>query len=81
MTNILIIIIGLLVYNYYYFLLYTIFHSSPVEHENLRSKVVVMGKSAKFLKCAKNKISNKIYVVSMFQNHDMLVNVKSLSNK
>ena len=39
-------------------------HSSPVEHENVRSKVARMGNSTKifmiiFLKCAKNKISNK----------------------
>ena len=58
--------IGFLVYNYYYFLLYTRFHSSPVKHENFRSKVVLMGNSAKkrlisILKCAKNKISNKCY--------------------
>ena len=33
-TNMLIIIIGLLVFTYCYFLLYTRFHSSPVEHEN-----------------------------------------------
>ena len=65
MTSMLIIIIiGLLVYNYYYFLLYTRFHSSPVEHENLRSNVVLIGKITKFykihfLKCANNKISNK----------------------
>ena len=64
MTNMLIIIIGLLVNNYYYFLLYTRFHSSPVEHENLRSKVLLMGNSTKFfkinfLKCVKKKISNK----------------------
>ena len=64
MTNMLIIIIGLLVYNYYYFLLYTRFHSSPVEHENLRSKVVLMGNATEFLKIhffryAKNKISNR----------------------
>ena len=61
MTNKLIIIIGLLVYNYYIFLLYTRFHSTPVEHENLMLKVVLMGNSTKFfrmkfLKCAKNKI-------------------------
>ena len=50
MTNMLIIIIGLLVHNYYSFLFYTRFHSSPVEYENLRSKVVFMGNSSKFLK-------------------------------
>ena len=66
MTNMLIIIIGLLVYNYYYSLFYTRFHSSPVEHENLRSKVELMGNSTNFfkiifLKCAKNKISNKCF--------------------
>ena len=43
MTNELIIIIGLLVYNYYYFLLYAKFYSSIFEHKNLRSKVVLMG--------------------------------------
>ena len=64
MTNIAVIIISLLAYNYCYFLLYTRFHSCPVEHENLRSKVVLMGNSTKkfnikFLKCAKNKIWNK----------------------
>ena len=48
MTNILIIIIDLFVYNYYYPLLYTRFHSSSVEHKNLRSKVVLMGNSIKF---------------------------------
>ena len=48
MTNMLIISIGLLVYNYYYLLLYTTFHSSPVEHENLRSKVILMGNSTEF---------------------------------
>ena len=32
------------------FLLYTRSHSSPVEHENLRSKVKLKGKSTKFLK-------------------------------
>ena len=62
MTNMLIINIGLMVYDYYsyyyYYLFYTRFHSSPVEHENLRSKVVLMGKSTKFFKinslnCAK----------------------------
>ena len=42
MTNMLVIIIGLLVYNYS-FLFYTRFHSSSVEHGNLWSKVVVMG--------------------------------------
>ena len=64
MTNMLIIIICLLVCNYYYYLLYTRFHASPVEHENLRSKVELMGNSTKFfkincLKSAKIKISNK----------------------
>ena len=64
MTNMLIIIIGLFVYNYYYFLLYTRFHSSPVEHEKLRSKILFIGNSTKFfkihiLKCANNQISNK----------------------
>ena len=46
----LIIMIGLLVYKYYYFLLYTRFHSSPVEHENLRSEVVLMGNLTKYLR-------------------------------
>ena len=63
-TNMLIIIIGLLVYYCYYFLLYRRFHLSPVEHQNLRSKVGLMGNSTKFLKIpflkmCKNKISNK----------------------
>ena len=48
MTNMLIIIIGLLMYKYYYFLLYTRFHSSPVEHENLRAKFVLMDNSTNF---------------------------------
>ena len=79
-----IIIIGLLVYNYYYYLLYARFHSSPVEHENLRSKVVSIGNSTKmfklhFLKFAKNKY--RINVVSILQNHDLLVKEKSISNK
>ena len=83
MTNMLIIIIGLLVYNYYSFLLYTTFHSSPVEHENLKSKVVLMGTQLNFfkinfLKCAK-KI--RVNVVSIFQNHDLLVKENSISNK
>ena len=52
---------GLLVHNYDYFILYTRFHSSPVEHENSRSKVVLMGNSTKFfnvifLKYAKKNI-------------------------
>ena len=64
MTNILIIIISSLIYNNTNFLLYTRFHSTPVEHENLRSKVVLMGNSTKFfkincLKCANDKTSNK----------------------
>ena len=47
----LIIIIGLFLYNYYSFLLYTGFHSSPVEHKNLRSKVVLMvNRTKKFKK-------------------------------
>ena len=78
MTNMLIIIIGLFLYNDYYILFYTRFHSSPVEHENLRSKIVLMGNSTNFfmvrlLKSAKNKISNKC---SIFQNHDLLVKRK-----
>ena len=85
MTNILIIIISLLIYNNTNFLLYIRFHSTPVEHENLRSKVVLMGNSTKFLrinclKCA-NDIKHQINVVSIFQNHDLLVNEKSISNK
>ena len=48
MTNMLVIIIALLVYNYNNFLLYTRFHSSPVEYENLRSKVVLMGNLTNF---------------------------------
>ena len=76
MTNILVIIIGLLIYNFYYFLLYTRFNSSPVEHENLRSKVVLMGNLIKyfekhFLKCA--KIKYRINVVPVFKNHDLLI--------
>ena len=76
MTNFIIIIIGLLVYNYYYFLLYTRFHSSPDEHENLRSKVVLMGNFTKFfkinfLKCTKNQISNRCCF--HLQIHDLLV--------
>ena len=64
MTNMLIIIISLFVYNYYYFLLYTRFHSSPIEYENLRSKVVLIGNSTKFFKrnfwkYTKNAILNK----------------------
>ena len=64
MINKLIIIIGLLVYNYF-FLLYTRFHSSSVEHENLGSKFVLMGNSTtffkiNFLKCTKNQMLNKI---------------------
>ena len=60
MTNMIIIIIGLLVYNFF-FLLYTRFHSSPDEHENLWSKIVLMGNSTNFFnihffKCVKNKI-------------------------
>ena len=71
MTNFITIIIGLLVYNYCYFLLYTRFHSSPVEHENLSLKVALTGNSTKFfkiifLKCAENQISNKCYF--HFQN-------------
>ena len=50
MINFLIIIIGLVAHNYYYVSLYTRFHSSTNEHENLRSKVVLMGNSTKFLK-------------------------------
>ena len=50
-ANMLIIIIGLLVYNYYYFYYnYTRFKSSPFEHENLRSKVELKGISTKFFK-------------------------------
>ena len=64
MTNVLIIIIGLLVYNYFIFLLYSRLNSSLGEHENLRSKVVLMSNSNNFfkihfLKCVKNKITNK----------------------
>ena len=54
------------IYNYYYFLLYTRFHSSPVEHENLRSKVVLMGNSTKFFKIPFLKC------ISIFQNHELL---------
>ena len=82
--NMLIIIIGLLVYNNYSFLLYSRFHSSPVEHENLKSKVVLMGKSTKFfriyfLKCAINKILNK----SCFHhpNSRFVVKIKINNNK
>ena len=84
MTNMLIITFGLLVHTYYYFLLFTIFHSFPVEHENLRSKVVLMGNSTKifkipFLKCAKNKISNKCCF--HLPKSDLLVKEKLISNK
>ena len=84
MTNMLVIIIGLFVYNYYYFLLYGRFHSSPVEQENLRSKVVLMGNSTKFLKIdfltsAKNPISTKCCF--HLPNHYLLVIEKSISNK
>ena len=84
MTNFKIIIIGLLVYNYYYFLLYTRFHSSPVEHKNLRSKVVLMGNTTKFFQINflnLQKIKYHINVVSIFKIHDLLVKEKSLSNK
>ena len=84
MINIIIIIIGLLVYNYYYFLLYTRFHSSPVEHENLRSKVVLTCNSTNFFKIIFLNVQKKKYrinVVSIFQIHDLLVKVKSISNK
>ena len=64
LVGMIIIIIGLLLYNYYYVLLYTRFHLSPVEHGNWRSKVVLMGKLTKFfmitfLNLAKNQISKK----------------------
>ena len=87
MTNMVIIIIGLLVYIYNYLLLYTRFHSSPVEHENLRSKVVLMDNSTKCFKIIfwnVQKMKYRINVVSIFQNHDLLVkkkiNIKSLKN-
>ena len=77
MTNMLIIII---IQDYYFLLLlllrrisllYTRFHSSPVEHENLRSKVVLMSNSTKFfkihfLKCAKNNT----YSMEMYALHN-----------
>ena len=84
MTNMQIIIIGLFLYNYYFFLLYKIFHSSPVEHENLRSKVVLMGNSTRFFKIHfwnVQRIKYRINVVSIFQNHDLLVKEKSIWNK
>ena len=60
-----IIIICLLVYNYYKFLLYTRVHSSPAEHENLSLKFELEGNSPTsrkmFFKDMKNKISNKCY--------------------
>ena len=84
MTNMLIIIISLMIYNYYYLLLYTRFHSSPVKHENLRSKVALMGNLTNFFKihfvnCTKNKISNKCCF--HLPNHDLLVKEKSISDK
>ena len=84
MTNMQIIIIGLLLYNYYYFLLYARFHSSLVAHENLRSKAGFMGNSSKFfmihfLRCV--IIKYRINIVSIFQKHDLLVKEKSMSNK
>ena len=65
--------------NYYWFisiqlllfLLYTRFHSSPVEHEYLSSKVEFMGNSTKFfkirfLRCVKNKnIKFDIYLINV----------------
>ena len=48
MTNMVIIIISLLEYNYYYFLLYIRFNTSQVEQEILNSKVVLIGNSIKF---------------------------------
>ena len=80
----LIISIGLFLYNYYYFLLYARFHSSPVEHEHLRWKVVLMGNSAKNFKIYflnMQKVKYRINVVYIFQNNDLLVKEKSLSNK
>ena len=65
MTNMLIIIIGLLAYNYYYLLLYTRFHSSPVQHENLSSKVVLMGNSTKFSGSIKSKKSTELIISSI----------------
>ena len=47
-ANMLIIIIGLLLYNHYYFLLYTWLQSSPDEHENLSSKHQLKGNSSTY---------------------------------
>ena len=79
-----IIIIGLLLYNYYYFLLYARFHSSLVEHENLRSKAGFIGNSSKFFKINFLRcviIKYRINIVSIFQKHDLWVKEKSMSNK
>ena len=64
-TYMLLIIIRLLVYNYYeIYYNYARFHLSPVEHKKFRSKVELKGNSTKFFKIpvwryVKNKISNK----------------------
>ena len=50
MKNMEIIIIGLLSLQLLlFFLLYTRFHSSPVQHGNLRSKVLLTGNLTKML--------------------------------
>ena len=78
--------------NYYWFisiqlllfLLYTRIHSSLAEYKNISSKIELKGNSTKkkqiiFLKM--RKIKCEINVVSIFPNHDLLVNEKSISNK
>ena len=84
MTKIIIIIIGLLVCNYFYFLFYIRLDSSPAEHENFRSKILLMGNSTKFFKIFfwdVLKTKYRINVVSIFQNHEFFLKEKSISNK
>ena len=66
----LIIIIGLLVYNYYNLLSYTRLHSSAIDHENLSLKLELKSNKPIFFKeirlgCAKN-----IIFIFIFLNHN-----------
>ena len=64
------------------FLLYTRFHISLVEHENLRSKVEFKGHSTKLFNIHLFedvlKIKYPIHVVSILKNHDLSIKEKSI---